>query len=464
MQDSEAVRLYIADKQNQDTPKIVQAAETYEALQEKQKEMQVLTAQNYDSDRMAQFIKSAREIVQSGDEQKIEEFRQSLFINGEADIYKLDHNAVDWFIQHGTPENLEGLNSLRNLYGLNTIVEPFTHADSDKTDAKRALFGGEISAVNQYLDKETGELNPHYRRKHSDAFFKFRSDMSREYYPEEYDFSQNDAWQKINEEGLHLPKEELAAYFAEKHMPIDTFKALNATDMIHFLLENRGIDIENGQTYKLKEFDPNAPDEGIREQYWKKIAANEKMVDCISNDLWRKGVPVETIEQIWENCRNFGTPTKGENGANNVFGLSLQIHHYRALKDGGQNAEDNFVVVIDVKKGKFNCHDNMAYNSHKPLHEYDNPCVRLYLDEHGNLTKNDTGCQVKVLTEPSAKQNGDERVVTYTGPDKCSCYIIDQKGNVRSADYTKQAAGKAREEALFMKALYSRVMSAEEKQ
>ncbi|MBP5399896.1 MAG: hypothetical protein J6Y53_05755 [Alphaproteobacteria bacterium] len=412
----------------------------YKEFKQQRNEFRSLTDSPYDAEKMAALVQEAHQLVQNGSNEEIEVFKKRIFVSGEEALYKMDHNAVDWFIKNGTPENLEALNSLRGMYGLKTVVEDFSHADSDRTDAKRALFGGEISAVNQYFDAEKGEYNPHYFRKHSPTFLKFdqRDYMEQTFKAEDYHLESHAALQKMEEEGLKLPKEELAATFAEIHMPPALVNELNSTDLIHYFLEGRGVDIEKGQTYKLKEFDRSAQ-ESVREQYWKKLADNEQFVDFISEDLWKKGVEKETIDRIWENCRNYGSPTKGENGKNNVFGISLQIHHCRALKDGGENKEDNFIVVVSTEKGSSVA---ISLNTHKPLHEYDNPCVALYTDENNKITREVTDRRIKILTFPSEQCANGERLAAYMGPATQNSCVLDKDGNLRTAVNDPRTVGK----------------------
>lgn len=400
-----------------------------------------LCSEKSTEENLVAFIKLADNAVKSGNQQKIDSFKDFLFSADDRAVFDIDHKAVEYFINHGTPENFEALNNLRSFYGLQTVIEPYSHADPDRTDAKRILFSGKLSAM--------GKDNPHYKRKHSKAFLAFTPDYSRDYKAKDYKIDENEAFKKLVREGVKLPVATLKEALVEMHMPPETVLQLNATDLCHILVEHKEQEIDNeyGAMVDFSEYTSKAPG-SIRENYWKSVAENEQLVRFISED-WRKLNISETdIEQIWENVRESGSPCYDESGNRNVYGISPQIHHFKALKDGGENVVENFMIVNNIQ-GEYT-HVNIdgddflrnaglkCLNSHEPLHEYDNPLITLWQEANDFVSPQyKNGSQrVKVLTylRPANCREG-EHVLYYGGPRAESCCIGTLDGEVRQAEY-----------------------------
>ena len=389
------------------------------------------------------FLKMAHTAVSSQDSAKIELFKKVLFSAGEQAVYNLDHRAVEWFTNHGTPENLEILNQMRGLYGLKTEVRDYYEKDSDIVDIKRIKFGNTLSAMARYVkDENSGEMveNIHYFRKHSEEYLTARPDYGREYIPEDYDLSAVPSYQKMVAEGVAMPAADLQKALAENHYSPEAVKSFNVTDLSHIYIESKEGNLDENRQYSL-DLKSYKPDIGlsIRQKYWQKVAVDEQLVKFVSDDLRRKNGPESAIAQIWENCRRDGNPSKDENGKTNVHSVSLQIHHRHALKDGGNNVDDNFVIVVEMK-GEREVEKNgrkfiyqfgqEKLNSHKPNHEYDNPSVELYLDNDGNMVKYKTEKRVTVITKPS-----DDNTKYYGGIREHSACVADGKGNIKQASY-----------------------------
>lgn len=424
------------------------AFETYTLQKSYKGLIKQLGSEEAKDDDVAEFIKMADKAVSSEDKANIELFKTVLFSAGEQAVYNLDHRAVEWFTNHGTPENLDKLNNLRGLYGLKTEVRAYYDKDSDLVDIKRIKFGNTLSAMARYVkDEQTGEMkdNVHYFRKHSPEYLDATPDYGHDYKPEDYDLSAVESYQKMLKEGVAMPAVELQAALAKNHYNPDIVKNFNVTDLSHIYIESKEGLLDDSRQYSL-DLKSYQPDVGlsIRQKYWQDVAADKQLVEFISEDLRRKNIPDREIEQIWENCRRDGNPTKDENGKTNVRSVSLQVHHRHALKDGGDNVKDNFVVVVEMKgeRSSENNGQTRIYqfgqeklNSHKPNHEYDNPTVELYLNEAGNIVKEPTEQRVTVITSPL-----DDNTKYYGGPRAVSACIADEQGNIKQASYDSYKA------------------------
>ena len=393
-----------------------------------------------DSKKFLSIMKEAHQAVMSGDEGQIDAFKEKLFSVDESDIFAIDHGCVECFINDGKPETFEMLNSLRSFYGLTTRIEDFSQTNSDVNDARRIRFSGMISAI--------GADNPHYKRKHSEAFLKFRPNYRKDYSLDDYNLSESQAFQTMKAEGAWLPEQKIKEALAAMHVSPRLVKKFNVTDLCHIIVENSGVDIDEERGAMLDINDLVSKRSGsVREKYWKKVAKNEQLVEFILKDLSKKGVPQEDIEQIRDNCKKSGSPCHDEYGNRNVYNVSLQLHHEWALKDGGENVHDNFVIVVSMLGEYLVQIDGDTYtrnegtegiNTHEPFHEYDNPLVELYQDKNGNIIKepSEGNKRVKILTFPlSSNVKSGEHVLYYGGAAEESCCVGNINGDVRQAEY-----------------------------
>lgn len=402
---------------------------------------------------IAAFVTNVHQAIQSGEADKIEKIKDLLFSGREEDVFIVDHKIMEWFVNNGTTENLSAVNDVRSLYGLKTVIEEFSHEDSDIVDAKRIRFSGSLSAM--------GTKNPHYTRKHTQAFLNYTPDYSADFKTKDYDLSQNEALQKAAEEGIIFPKDKLKEIFVEGHIPPQLVQKFNLADFSQLLVENSEgyVDEERGLLIDFSDFQTDVP-KSIREQFWMKAAQNEELVAFVSQDLQKKGIPEGDIKQLWENALDTGSPCHNSRGFRNVYGVSLQVHHRKALKDGGQNQMDNFMIVVNLQGEVVFVDENVVQeirnegidplDSHAPLHEYDNPLVFLYQKKDGTISQNQTSDskRIKVLTYPTAPCGKNENILYYGGPGQESCCVGSIEGRIHGVVYD---VGKRKKETVTYK-------------
>ena len=389
---------------------------------------------------LKKFIKIADEAVKSKDKEKIGKISEILFSQDEQDVFALDNKIMTWLFTKGNIKDLDAVNNVRRFYGLQTDIGDYWHEDSDVVDARRILFSGNLSAI--------GEKNPHYARKHSAEFLKYKPDYSKEYSAEDYDLSHNISLKKLAQEGVAFPLDRIKECLAEAHVPPLLVNKFNITDFSHILIENSTsyIDDEMGKQLNLSEFQSDVS-LSFREQFWQKVGKNDKLVKFISQDLENKGIMPGVIDQIWENVRESGSPCHNAQGYRNVFGVSLQLHHGKALKDGGKNKDDNIIIVVSIDGEKTILNDfdeertrNIGLkdlNSHLPFHEFDNPLVNIYVDEKGNFSNKllEKGKRIGVFTTPLPLGISGQSVLYYGGPNARSCCVGSVNGKVFDVDY-----------------------------
>ncbi|MBR1915940.1 MAG: hypothetical protein IJ830_05860 [Alphaproteobacteria bacterium] len=431
------------------------------------------------------FIRLADAVIQTRDEENINQFKKLLFSRGEEAVFRVDKQAMTWFVNNGDETALEALNNLRQIYGLKTELSEYWHIDPNINDAKRIRFEGAYSAIGKLqYDRETGDLvnNPHYVRKLSDAYLGFKPDYSRDFKPKEYDLHQNEAYNTFVSEGVKMPIKKLQEAFSKLHMPPETAQKLNGTDLQHVLVTYTNWYDEQKNNYMWQEDERcddelnkslfeamHAEDEGyhipmrgfsskapvsIRSKKWKAFAHNKELVEFVSKDLRRYDIDELTIKRFWENARNHGSPCYDKYGNVSFYGLRSSLHHGEPLRQGGTN-EQSTIITLNIRKAcyvertdwegdtytRWQEGGNMEVHSHDPFHFFDNPCVHLYQRlSDGKLTIKDeeSGVMKKrmmIITRPSAECKEGEQVVYYGGPRECSCAIMDKEGHVRQASY-----------------------------
>ena len=467
------------------------------------------------------LIRLADAVVKTKDDKQINQFKDMLFCKGEEYVFDIDKKAMDWFVNNGKPEDLEALNNLSQLYGIKTELSEYYTIEPAQNAAYRIQFSGEYSEIGKVENYITlydddgdryyeGIENPHYFRMLSEGYQKFKPDYSRDYKPSDYNLRENAAYNTLLKHGVAMPEKLLQEALAEIHMPVTlqendasenkiTFRDLNATDLQHLMinyyhlkegqnyhrddhdmesseiLSKRIKEKRKGDSLPMKYISDNAP-QAIREKLWQFYAANEQMVEFVSNDWRRMGVSEEVIEDTWKNAAEIGYPVdydvdRRDRTVRSHYGLDNNLHHAEALRVGGTNKTlmdcknqkklgndvNSIVLTNNLHKahtetvtrysdgemyekelhydgGKF------AINSHDPFHLYDNPCVYLYLKaSDGKLTvkekADDLMKRMMVTRTPSAYCRADERIVYFGGPRECSCAIMDSRGNVRQASY-----------------------------
>lgn len=391
------------------------------------------------------FVKYAHKVVQSGDAKKINRFKEILFSYHPDSVYDLDKKAMAWWVKNGTKENLEALNSFSSFYGMTTEVAEYSCLD---TTIPRAIFEGSIRPVSKYTQDR--DENPYYEYKHSQAFLEDKCEFNLEEHPELpsdkpwtiYDLSQNIAYQEMKKANINFPEEKLQQALWEGGYHPDTIKQFNVSDLTHVYCEQKGIDLAYGRDrLPLQDYNENAP-QSVREECWQEIGKNKELVKFISDNLREKGISEDTISQIWSNVEENGSPCNDRYGNRNVWGVSLQIHHFNALKDGGKNQLDNFTVVMDIReayfddeKGYWKDGGNVEYNSHQPNHLFDQPLIFLYKDGNKVVQAEEERTdmpRVKVMRHPVSPTG--EHVVCYMGPEAKDCCVGSISGNVHQIE------------------------------
>lgn len=401
--------------------------------------------------RIELLVKYAHKVVQSGDVAQINRFKDVLFSDGPNIVYELDKKAMAWWVNNGTKENLEALNSFSSFYGMTTEVAEYSNQD---TTIPRAIFEGSIRPVSKYT--RDGDENPYYEYKHSQAFLDDKCNFNLSDHPELpsdkpwtiYDLSKNSAYQEMKKANINFPEEELqralweGGYHPDNINNPDTSKQFNVSDLTHAYCDWRGIDLEDEWSrLSLQDYNKNAP-KSVREECWRAIGKNKKLVKFISDALREKDIPEYTIAQIWRNVEENGSPCNDKNGQRNVWGVSLQIHHLNALKDGGENKFNNFTVVMDIKQAYFDDYKgywkdggNVEYNSHGPNHLFDQPLIFLYKEGNKVVQVQEERTdipRVKVMRHPVSPTG--EHVVCYMGPNAKDCCVGSIDGDVHGIE------------------------------
>lgn len=222
-------------------------------------------------------------------------------------------------------------------------------------------------------------------------------------------------------------------------MPPEIVPELCVKDLQHLLIEYHSDTIGNRERrsiFRLDEVGIEHKADSVRETFWKEVVKDKRLIKTISEDLRQKGVSDVDIDLLWEHAEQYGFPNFDAwgGGVNSVF---LQVHHRKALKDGGTNSADNFIIVVNMPK---------ELNSHEPLHEYDNPLIYLYkhknVEEDGIIIsqklKDPEDIPVRLSTvfvadEENIRNNNPNRVLYYGGTSASSMYVGRVNSHVRGA-------------------------------
>jgi hypothetical protein len=307
-------------------------------------------------------------------------------------------------------------------------MEPYKPADPAQTIARRIRFAGRI----QTSTKD----NPHYQRQHSETFKAFRPDYRKRYQSQDYDLSHSPilaVWQK---EGVRIPQERIQKALARFRFPPEQVGALNAYDLAHVIAASEK-DGRGAARMAAERTNDSFSVPSIREKHWKETMKQPEIVAFLAENMLRSGVEPDEVKTFLLNAAEKGNPLcyNGDwTSDRRVTGLSVQIHHNDALREGGENKAENFVYTYENYRDS-----DIALNSHAPLHEYDNPLVNVALDSDGFLHVSsydqpiEEGCKrMTLLTHPVSSnldETKGEHIIGYMGTTADACLI-------RAADNT----------------------------
>ncbi len=380
--------------------------------------------------KMVSLLEEIDSAYKNNDKKHLSRIKQKIKRMNDQDFYHIDHMAMEFLVNNFTQENLEKVNNLRAFYGLKAVVSEQPLLEKNERDIRRMEFAHNIGV--------TKENNPHYEHTYSEAFKKFIGDYGQQYYPDDYiDVLQDsEAVKMLNEHGFGSFIEQLPEVLAEHHVPPKLVPQFYVKDLQYFLLDSHSYSIdkyEKRSIFDFNEVDIEPPVPEVRKTFWKNVVRNKKLVKFITNDLRKKGVRDFYIKLLFENAKLYGNPNYDTKDCD--FPVFLQVHHRVALKDGGTNTPDNFVIVVNMPN---------KLNSHKPLHEWDSPLVHLYkhkeVDKDGIIisqkTKSEEDIEVRLNTvfvkdEENSKNNSLERVLYYGGPQISSMFIGESNRSLR---------------------------------
>ena len=377
--------------------------------------------------------------IENNDEKTLQEFRKTLRQLGDKKVYHIDHVAMEFLVNNFTEENFLKVNNLRAFWGLKCVISEKSLAEKNLRDIRRLEFTQKIGV--------TSKSSPHYKHTYSEGYQEFVPDYNTKYEPDDYKeaLKKNKAVKLLEESGFGMFVEQLPKILAKAHVPpelvyTDEDHQLLVKDFEHLLVEHYHLDQTKLNSMQLAKIQHRA--DPVRETFWKEIANDKKLVDHITRYLKKHNMQSSEISQMWQDAKDYGWPnfSTGRQTLNPVF---MQLHHRVALKDGGTNTPDNFVIVVRIP----NVHDwNIAeLDSHSPLHEYDNPLIHLYkykevgkdgiIISQKRKSKDDVEIRMNtvfVADEENIRSNKPERVLFYGGIDQEDMYVGKNNSHVHA--------------------------------
>ena len=377
--------------------------------------------------KMLKMLETVNTASKNNDKKTLNKFKAKLAKMSEKEIFQIDHAAMTWLVNNFTQENFEKVNNLRAFWGLKAVILEESLIDKNLRDIRRMEFSHSVS--------ETEQGNPHYEHTYSDAYKKFVPDHNKSFEKKEYAdvLTSSPAVQMLKEHGFSSFVEQLPDVLQEAHVPPSLVPQLYVKDLQHLLIEHHSSEISNRwrrSIFDFYEVDIDHKAAEVRATFWQEVIKDKDLIKFISNDLKKKGITRKTIEQMWKDAKECGNPN------HTVRQVFFNVHHRVALKDGGTNTPDNFVIVIRMPG---------VVDSHSPLHEYDNPLIHLYkhkdIGDGGIIisdkkrSKEDVEIRLNtvfVADEENIRKNINKKVLYYGGP-HASSYIGKVHKAVRSA-------------------------------
>lgn len=377
--------------------------------------------------KMLKMLKTVDTASKNNDKKALNKFKTKLAKMSEKEIFQIDHAAMAWLVNNFTQENLKKVNNLRAFWGLKAVISEESLIDKNLRDIRRMEFSHSVS--------ETEQSNPHYEHTYSDTYKNFVPDHNESFEKKEYTdvLTSSPAVKMLKEHGFSSFVKQLPNVLQNAHVPPSLVPELYVKDLQHLLIEHHNHDISNRwrrSIFDLDEVGITHKADEVRSTFWKEVVKDKDLIKFISNDLKKKGIDQNTIKQMWEDAKEYGNPNC------NVRSVFFNVHHRVALKDGGTNTPDNFVIVIRMPG---------VVDSHSPLHEYDNPLIHLY--KHKEVGKDGVIISDKkrgkedveirlntvfVADEENIRKNINKKVLYYGGP-HASSYIGKVHQAVRSA-------------------------------
>ncbi len=332
-----------------------------------------------------QILQAAQDA--QGNEEKKNKFYNFLLSEGEERVLDIDTKVMQYLVDNFTQTNLDAVNDLKKFYGLKVSIEEGDYASGDENTAKRLEFDSMVSSID---DEE------YYKLLHTEEFLNFKPDKRKKYKWMDYTSLEDEssAFKTLKKYNFDSLLNVAVDSFIKNHIPPEKAKNFNIKDIYELIIQDKGnkeIYDRDGDylftktRYHLAEFGAESLVENARSQFWMDLAENPKVVQAISADLKKKGINDFDIDSIWSNAKE-GNPQGS--GRNRIENISFQLHHNRALKDGGENNPSNFVVVTSF--------------SHRFLHQQDNPLVTLYKNE--NAKNSDDKIITTTPLTPNAKR------------------------------------------------------------
>ncbi len=378
-----------------------------------------------------QLLKEAAAVAGSGDETKKQEFFAVLLSEGENRLSEIDEQVMAYLVDNFTQENLDAVNHMRGLYGIKVSLLYGEPTDTNINTVKRMQFDNMVRGID---DAE------YFNLLHSREFLEFEPDEDREFAFRDYlDLDEKSpAFQALEKYGYENFKCLAVDSFIKHHVPPQTAVAFNLKD-IHELIvqdneyEREPYDYEDGDVgsckdwFFLSELDADNNIEDARSIYWAEMVKNKSLVKAISDDLKEHNICDSDIEELWRKV-SYGTPNAGRKRRGS--GFSFQLHHNRALKDGGENTPDNFVTTVKYTADPWDNGSQPDFCSHDFLHRQDSPLIKLYENPDARTPQDKIATtepvtpnarRVRIVNELISPDPW-HRVLYYGGPRQSGCY------------------------------------------
>lgn len=377
-----------------------------------------------------QLLKETVFAVGSGDDKKKEAFLDLLLSEGEARLSEIDEQIMKYLVNNLTQENLDAVNQMRGLYGIKVSLQFGEPEDTNITTVKRMQFDNMINKI--YNDT-------YYNMLHSQEFLDFTADENQNFTIFDYiDFDEKSyAFQALEEYGYTNFENVAIDAFINHHVPPEIAVKFNLKDIHELVIDSNeyeyerygdkeeGDDVYNYKDYfSLNELGTENGSLDARGAYWIEMVENKNLVEAMSRDLKNHGIDESEIKTFWKYA-DIGTPNKRKKWEPKNF--IVELHHNKALKDGGKNTPNNFVPVIRYINDD---HCERNFSAHDFLHRQDSPLIKLYENPDAK-TPQDKIATTEPLT-PNARRiritnelispDPHHRVLYYGGPRQSSCY------------------------------------------
>ena len=258
----------------------------------------------------------------------------------------------------------------------------------NSTIAKSALRAAMF--MQEEDEDEIITLIPGFNSDEREALLKGEQDDT---FEETYDFSQSDAMISAEKSGLGISKKKVAKALNEWKVPPELAYQFNIADIGNMLFEQKYGASSRFNFIRLADVQEQenpdteldyVPGDGVRNEFWRAVAANKPLRNFITQDWLKHGVKPEYINAVFEEMDFRGNPQPyGYSYKEGEIIPKVDLDHIQPLHKSGRNVFSNFRIIAAFEKiGD----ENFGVDPHRMLfHQTDDPSIFLYENPNNDM-------------------------------------------------------------------------------